>query len=288
MSSLIEVPWNRYGHKRVYLKTADGVEVGHVDLIAQSVVSTAPEFDTDLNECLQRWTNNQSAQLPVQPTDPVSSGPEVSAPKISDGADEQDLCVNRAGSAVAAKRAEVNAEAPFKNLVLRLFGVKTAERNWRIGGDAEVRVGRELATLDSRWRVLHAVEVGSRGSDIDHIVIGPGGVITLNTKCRPGAKASVSEHRIFVNGKPTDYLRNSRHEAERAGKRLTAACGMNVSARAGIVFVDLSELDEKQMPDVHVTTPKRLVGWLESLETVLDPASVDSIFAKARRAGTWK
>jgi hypothetical protein len=42
MSSLIEVPWNRYGHKRVYLKTADGVQVGHVDLIAQSVVSTAP------------------------------------------------------------------------------------------------------------------------------------------------------------------------------------------------------------------------------------------------------
>jgi hypothetical protein len=42
----------------------------------------------------------------------------------------------------------------------------------------------KLMRRDPRWRCRHSIPVGSNGADIDHLVIGPGGVFTLNTKPR--------------------------------------------------------------------------------------------------------
>jgi hypothetical protein len=149
-------------------------------------------------------------------------------------------------------------------------------------------VGRELDKLGPHWRVLHAVEVGDRGSDIDHVVIGPAGVFTLNTKRHPGGKAWVAERAVRVNNQPTDYLRNSRHEGSRASRLLTAAHGSRIDVRPVIVFVDLDAFDVKrQPPDVHVTTRKRLVRWLEELPIVWDSATIDGVFETARVSTTW-
>ncbi|MCE0446144.1 NERD domain-containing protein [Streptomyces tricolor] len=46
-------------------------------------------------------------------------------------------------------------------------------------------MGRELERLASYgWHVLHGVPK-SNGGDIDHLLIGPGGVFSLNTKTHP-------------------------------------------------------------------------------------------------------
>ena len=56
------------------------------------------------------------------------------------------------------------------------------------------------------------------------------------------------------------------------------------------MFVDLDDFTVKQMPvDVHVTTRRRLVRWLQSLPpTAIDGDAVDEIYAKARLSNTWK
>ena len=134
--------------------------------------------------------------------------------------------------------ADRRAQAPIRTAVRRLFDMKTDERAWRVGAEGEALVGARLEKLSKRgWHVLHAVQVGNRGSDIDHVVIGPGGVFTLNTKRRPRANVWVGERAIQVNGQPTPYLRNSRHEAERAGRLLSEALGFPVPVRPVLVFV---------------------------------------------------
>ena len=77
--------------------------------------------------------------------------------------------------------------APVKTLLARVLGVHTDERAWRIGADGEEAVAARLAKLGGHWRVLHAVPVGDRGSDIDHVVIGPAVVFTINSKHHPHA-----------------------------------------------------------------------------------------------------
>jgi hypothetical protein len=230
--------------------------------------------------------DDPTALLPatLPETAPSANGP--SDPQMTE---VRDLADNVAGAAARAKRNEVNAQAPVLNLVARALGVKTDERNWRVGTKGEVKVGRQLGKLGDGWHHIHAVPVGENGSDIDHVVIGPAGVFTLNTKCHPDAKAWVGERAVMVNGNKTDYLRNSRYEAARSRKLLSDACGFHVSVTPVIVFVDLDSFKVKQMPpDVYVTYRRQVVAWLRSLPQTLDTNTVETIFSVARLSTTWQ
>jgi hypothetical protein len=289
MAQLVETRWTRYGHDRVYVKTVDGEQIGHVDLKSGTITVEIEEFADAVVQCRDRWVGAAALPPPRSPTlDPPASTP-FSPPTVLDvPPPPRDLSTNAAGAAAKAKRDEVNAEAPVLNLVARVLGVKTDERNWRVGAKGEEMVAKELQKLSPHWKVLHAVEVGEKGTDIDHIVIGPAGVFTLNTKRRRHGHAWVADRAIRVNNQRTDYLRNSRHEGSRASRLLSAAHGSPIDVRPVIVFVGLNEFEVKQQPpDVHVTTRKRLVEWLDELPIVWDSAKIDAVFETARRSTTW-
>lgn len=200
-----------------------------------------------------------------------------------------DLATNAAGAAARAKRQEVNGHAPVWNLVARVLGVKTDERAWRVGAKGEEKVGHELAKLPDGWHVLHAVPIGERRSDIDHVVICPRGVFTLNTKNHPEGSVSVYERAVWVNGLSTSYLHNSLFEAKRVAKILSETCATPVMAQAAIVFVDPARFTHKgSPPDVHVTTRKMLRTFLMQQPQRLTPSQVEHIFTVARRSTTWQ
>lgn len=153
----------------------------------------------------------------------------------------------------------------------------------------EEMLGRELAKLPTGWHVLHAVVISDQDSDVDHLVIGPRGVFTLNTKHHPDGAVCLYERGLWVNGHSTVYLHAAQHEAERISKVLTAACAMPVEARAAIVFVDLARLTIKSTPkDVVVTTRRGLRNFLMQLPARLTPAHVDHIYTVARNSTTWQ
>jgi hypothetical protein len=185
----------------------------------------------------------------------------------------------------------LKAAAPVRTLLARVLGVHTDERAWRIGADGEEMVAAQLTRLarkDPRWRFLHAVPVGEQGADIDHLVVGPGGVFTLNAKHHPGGTVWVGGNTFLVNGLRQPYLRNSRHEAARAGRLLSAACGFPVAAIGVVVPVGADDLTIKTPPaDVYVVNRMALVRWLRDRVDVLDEATVGAVFEAARRSTTW-
>jgi hypothetical protein len=199
-----------------------------------------------------------------------------------------DLSSNAAGASAKAKHAEVRSRAPIRFFLLRLLGAKTEERAWRVGYKGEKKVGRELRKLPAGWHVVHAVPLSETGTDIDHVVIGPAGVFTLNTKRHPSGRATVYERAVWVNGTQQDYLVKSRVERDRASRRLSRACGLVVPVRSAIVFVDLSSLKEKGRPgDVLVTTKRRLIDELLSAPHALNPAEVAQVHRSAIDRATW-
>jgi hypothetical protein len=145
-----------------------------------------------------------------------------------------------------------------------------------------------LAKLGSDWRVLHAVPVGGKGSDIDHVVIGPPGVFTLNTKNHRGKHVWLAERTFMVSGQRTDYLRNSTFEARRAHKFLSAACGFDIPVEP-VIVVMAEKLTVKAWPvGVHVVARRGIVKWLKARPPSLTPEGVDEIYQQARLAATWK
>lgn len=204
----------------------------------------------------------------------------------------QDLADSRPGAAARARARAARDAAPAKTFFARLLGVHTEERAWRIGADGEEAVAARLARVvrkDPRWRVLHAIPVGVRGSDIDHLVVGPGGVFTVNAKHHPRADIWVAGSAFLVNGTKQPYIRNSRHEAARAAKLLTAACGFDVAAEPVIVTVNARVVTVKSPPDgVHVVPRMHLTRWLLRQRDIHPPATVEAVYEAARRSTTWQ
>jgi hypothetical protein len=203
-----------------------------------------------------------------------------------------DLAEGRAGSLAREQARMARQASPVRAILGRLMRVHTAERAWRLGAEGEELVGSQLAKLtdkDPRWRVLHAIPVGHQGSDIDHLVIGPPGVFTINSKHHPGARIWIAGNAFRVNGAHHPYIRNSRYEAVRAGRLLTNACGFPMTVTGVVVLVRADEVVIQREPDgVKVVNRRRLRRWLRSQEGCLDESTVNRIYEAARRPVTWR
>ena len=213
---------------------------------------------------------------------------DVPRPVLPDPEPSDDLATNRPGQELRQKSAQLRQAHPVLTLIGRVFNIHNEERAWSKGADGEEEVARRLRKLGEGWMVLHGVPVGSGDSDIDHVVIGPAGVFTINTKNHLGGRVSVNNKAIYVNGTFQPYLRNSRFEGQRASKLLTAGCGFGVNARP-VVVVMADSLSFTGQPDgVHVVGRKKVAQWLSSQPVVLEADAVKLIYAVARSRRTWQ
>ncbi len=199
-----------------------------------------------------------------------------------------DLATNRPGHELRQKSAQLRQAHPVLALIGRVFNVHNNERAWSKGAEGEEDVARRLHKLGEGWRVLHGVPVGNGDSDIDHVVIGPAGVFTINTKNHLGGRVSVNDKAIYVNGKFRPYLRNSRFEGQRASKLLTSSYGFGVNARPVIVVMADSLTVKEQPEGIHVLGRKKVAQWLSGEPMILEPDAVEAIYAVARRRQTWQ
>ena len=172
-----------------------------------------------------------------------------------------------------------------------IFGVSPLSEEswpWYKGVLGEIAVGRILAGLGPDWLVLHAVPVGAGSTDIDHVLVGPGGVFTVNTKNHAGQPVWVAGRTLMVAGRKMRHLYNAAHEAARASKLLSAAAGDAVDVTAVVVIVAPKSLTIKAPPEqVKVLTERQLLRWLDRRPHVLGPEQVSRIAAAAVVPRTW-
>lgn len=289
--------WVRHGHDRVYVRGSAGTRLGYWDNRTNRAVLDDPACGLEFAAALASYHADQPAPVPRRapaavagPTAPPAA---VAGPFAASARAERpwtDLAAHRPGQLTRHQADALRRAHPVRTWLARLLRIATAERNWRVGADGEAAVGARLDRLDSRWRVLHAVPVGQRGSDIDHVVIGPGGVFTINTKTHPHADVWVAERTVRVNGFHQPYLRNSRHEADRAGRLLTAATTSPVGVHPVIALVGVHRVTIKARPaggEVTVCTARQLTRWLRQQPPVLTGDQVAAVYAVARRSTTW-
>jgi hypothetical protein len=161
-------------------------------------------------------------------------------------------------------------------------------RSWFEGAVGEQQVSRWLSQLGPDWTVFHSVPVGTAGSDIDHVVMGPPGVFAINTKNHARGKIWVSPTLIMVNGQKTDHLRNSRFEAGRATKVLSSAVAHQIRVRPIIALAGDPKLTVRQSPaDVLVLRASGLVGALQSMSPVYTREQLAVIWAAASNPAIW-
>jgi len=202
------------------------------------------------------------------------------------------LGLRRPATSVIAECLRVQATIPKNTAAQRFFGVSPLGREaqpWYVGALGELEIARRLAALGPGWYVLHSVPVGSGSSDLDHVVIGPAGVFTINTKHHRGQNVWVGGRRILVNGQRTDHLRNAAYEAKRASKLLSVAARMLVDVTPIIAIVGARRMTVRERPyDVAVLHDHELVRWLQRHLVTLTPQQVEHLAAVAVQPAAWK
>jgi hypothetical protein len=153
---------------------------------------------------------------------------------------------------------------------------------WRRGAAGERRTARLMAALQRHgWAVLHDLAVPGSRANIDHLVIGPGGVFVIDSKQYRGRLHFDPSGRLWHGRYPlAPALRAVSFEADQAALVLTDP---------DVVVVPILAVHGTQVPwgkvvtgGVPVVTARRLPSMLRQLPVVLGPERVASLAAQAR------
>lgn len=294
--------WNRYGHHRGYAIDASETKLGHVDLKTGEVTLEDGVPAEPVTSQLVAWARGLSQQMtvapavfeapPVLPVVPPEPEPIALADANVAEPDWSDLAESKPGAAVREKAQqewdEYHARKPVISNIAKFLMMDTPDRSWARGADGEEVVGARLQQLeDLGWRALHSIPIGTRGSDIDHLLIGPGGVFTINTKNHDRAKVWVGERMIIVNGQKTDHLRNSRYEGKRVSDILTRTTPWSVPVTPTVIILADTYTVKRPPPDVLVIRRRDVPSHFKRLPAIYSDEAVSTIYDAARRSTTW-
>jgi hypothetical protein len=258
--------WTRHGQDRLYV-SAGPVKVGFVDLATGYRRVDIGHLSDDFDAAVASWRASNPGAVPVS-----------------------DYAVQAAGAGLQQRAAELRPRPWLLRTLAAVMGVRTRDRSWRVGAAGERKVGASLDRLPDGWLVLHGIQLG-RGGDIDHLLIGPPGIFTVNTKHHPGARVQVGRKVMFVRGKPWPYIGKAAGEADRVREALRAALGRPLHVGALVAVVGHRSLRGwlRSTPQGVRVLPRWALRLWFGLpgRAVLSPAEVTAIYEAARKPATW-
>ncbi|WP_308049731.1 nuclease-related domain-containing protein [Streptomyces sp. TRM72054] len=259
MSDLTVNPWKRHGKDRLYVNLPDGTAVAWADRLTKVITIKVEKYRREAVALLRQHLGDSATVRPASPQSGAASPlPSVRPPRQSESSAPprrdrpvalpdltvaDDLAENRPGAAVLETIAARGPSSP-QRLWAKMLRRPSDWDSWYTGLEGERRVGRELQRLSGHgWKVLHGVPKAN-GGDIDHLLIGPGGVFAINTKHHQGASVWVGDTMARVNGgKPVPYAAASKAEAVYVRGVLERYCGFSVPVEPVLVFVGVASLD---------------------------------------------
>jgi hypothetical protein len=153
---------------------------------------------------------------------------------------------------------------------------------WRRGAAGERRTARLLGPLERYgWAILHDLEVPGSRANLDHLVIGPGGVFVIDSKQYRGRLQLDPSGRLWHGRYPlAPMLRAVSFEADQAAM---------VLPDPGVAVVPVVAVHGAQVPwgkvvmdGVPVVPARRLPSMLRQLPAVLGPERVAELADQAR------
>jgi hypothetical protein len=166
-------------------------------------------------------------------------------------------------------------------LLLR-FRVSPEASAWRRGAAGERRTARLLRHLEQRgWVVLHDLAIPGSAVNIDHLVIGPGGVVVIDSKQYRGRLQLSSDGLLWHGRNPLSLtLHRVRWEADQADQVLGVA-DVQVAA---IVAVHGASVPwgRVEASGVTVAPAGRVPDLLRALPRVLSAEQVAWLADRAR------
>lgn len=185
----------------------------------------------------------------------------------------------------------VHAPLPRRGRWARVFGwsplhESSAQWFWRAVGQLDV--GAALDRLGPEWSVFHSVPgpASPLGGPtwVDHLVIGPTGVVTVTAYDHTRQNVWVDRRAFVVDGHRLQYIRVAEAEVGHIERMLGDATEGAVTAGAVIAVINPGSLRVRDLPrDVRVIDANALIASLRGGERRLDTDRVRLLAAAVNR-----
>ena len=150
----------------------------------------------------------------------------------------------------------------------------------------ERAVASRLSTLPPGWTVLHSLPIGRTGADIDHLVVGPGGVFSINTKHHVDASVWVAGRTVLVNGSSRQIVQKAEAEAGRVDRIVAGVIADPPAVRPIIAVVGAKRMRVRHSPrHVTVLRAEQLRRFLRNQPERLRPTEVSALVARFEDRG---
>ena len=173
------------------------------------------------------------------------------------------------GAAVAAVLGAAFVYGSLELIGRRTTDLQKENQRFLRGAEGEQLVGWLLEELDDSWHVFHGIQLQDR-QDLDHVIVGPGGLFYVQTKNLRGLFSVSPDHQPLYNNLPTNLLAQTVGQAMNFKERLTALLGtdtiwMNAILAVPFAFVEgtgqtrnARVLNQGNLVQTLATGPKRM------------------------------
>lgn len=218
--------------------------------------------------------------------DDLTSAPGSSAP----------LAVRGPAQRAITEFLAVHRTLPVRSRNARAFGLSPlteTNSHWYWSAVGQLEAAAALDSLGPQWRVFHGVpgpaaDPGEAVTWIDHLVIGPGGVLTVTVYDHSRQNVWVDRRAFVIDGHRLQYIRTAEAEVGHVERMLGSATGDTVTATAVIAVIDPASLQVRDLPrDVIVVDSATLVSFLRGREHTLASERIELLAAAVDRESTW-
>jgi hypothetical protein len=156
----------------------------------------------------------------------------------------------------------------------------------RIPGTPVHTVAKILDGLGADCVVVHDQAIGRRDAHVDHIVVGPFGVLCLTARHSRGPM-TVTDKDCVSGGRRYEVAPAARKQADAVGARLKAATGLDCTPIAAVVMIGAQLAVRAQPVGVTILTDDALALWLRSLPRDLTEVQHREFSKAVGDALTW-
>jgi hypothetical protein len=175
---------------------------------------------------------------------------------------------------------------------------RRAERDARRLEAAGARALTRLDRLGPAWHIVDWPRTdAAQGQWMDadgsedragFLAIGPGGVFAVTVADHGRARVLIAGDVVQINGKRPAYVAESRRDAKRAGRAMSAAVGLAVPVTPVLAFVGSGVISVHGLPkDCLVATHRELDRLLIAGGARISPTTASKLSAVASHAATW-
>ena len=159
---------------------------------------------------------------------------------------------------------------------------------WAAGAEGERRVAAELSNLREAWTVLHdrLLRPGQSEANLDHVVIGPGGMFLVDAKNRAGRvmewEGGLFQHTVQAGDRVSLNLAAELKKVHGMAAYMAVESGRPVTPVLCLAGAQEAEFGEPQMVQgVWVVPVSKLVDWLNAQPYVLDRETAGRVVTRA-------